>query len=540
MDSSNKRVLRLRCSVQNYEWGRRGEHSAVGRLHALQSELPLEQDRPYAELWMGTHDSGPSFVVLNEERGPSGIDKANCKINEFIVCEDTHGNCHHDVCDVNVVNEDIHVNGICNGDKDTHGNGEHDVCDMNVINEDFHVNGDSNGNEDTHGNGDHDVCNTNVFDEDIHVSGDCNGSRFPPRSMLLKDWLSENPMALGKKSLRQWGVDLPFLFKVLSVQKALSIQAHPDKQLAEHLHRLQPNIYKDANHKPEMAFAITKFEALCGFVSPQELEGIVRMVPEIELVLGTPLSHALTSLSKAWEKEVKTILKAAFTALMTASKDVIVTALTQLLERLEKAQQVRSFTPKELLIMRLAEQYPMDVGILSALFLNYIQLEPGQALYLDANEPHAYLSGECLECMATSDNVVRAGLTPKYIDTKTLCDMLTYKQGMPEILSGIDVNVYTKRYAPPFDEFEMDSCKLPLGQTTEFSSIEGPSILLVLEGSGTLSELNGKCRSTTGLQSGDILFTSAGTHFAVTADSTSKAGLQFYRAGVNSRFLSKS
>jgi mannose-6-phosphate isomerase len=78
--------------------------------------------------------------------------------------------------------------------------------------------------------------------------------------------------------------------------------------------------------------------------------------------------------------------------------------------------------------MRLAKEYPGDVGVLSAFFFNYVELVPGQAIYLDANEPHAYLSGECLECMATSDNVVRAGLTPKYIDTNTLCQMLTYKQ----------------------------------------------------------------------------------------------------------------
>ena len=97
--------------------------------------------------------------------------------------------------------------------------------------------------------------------------------------------------------------------------------------------------------------------------------------------------------------------------------------------------------------MRLAEQYPGDVGVLSAFFFNYIELVPGQAIYLDANEPHAYLSGECLECMVTSDNVVRAGLTPKYIDTNTLCGMLTYKQvdqSLPHILPFLLINSLNK------------------------------------------------------------------------------------------------
>lgn len=85
-------------------------------------------------------------------------------------------------------------------------------------------------------------------------------------------------------------------------------------------------------------------------------------------------------------------------------------------------------TPKEELALRLEKQYPGDIGVLSLFFLNYIKLCPGEAVYLDADVPHAYLSGEIVECMAASDNVVRAGFTPKYIDTETLCSMLTYKQ----------------------------------------------------------------------------------------------------------------
>ena len=92
------------------------------------------------------------------------------------------------------------------------------------------------------------------------------------------------------------------------------------------------------------------------------------------------------------------------------------------------SNQVRQLTDKEQLVLRLEKQYPGDVGVISAFFFNYVKLNPGEALYLGANEPHAYLYGECIECMATSDNVVRAGLTPKHRDVQTLCSMLTYKQ----------------------------------------------------------------------------------------------------------------
>lgn len=90
--------------------------------------------------------------------------------------------------------------------------------------------------------------------------------------------------------------------------------------------------------------------------------------------------------------------------------------------------QVRQLTDKEHLVLRLEKQYPTDVGVIATFFLNHVKLAPGEALFLGANEPHAYIFGECIECMATSDNVVRAGLTPKHRDVQTLCSMLTYKQ----------------------------------------------------------------------------------------------------------------
>lgn len=89
---------------------------------------------------------------------------------------------------------------------------------------------------------------------------------------------------------------------------------------------------------------------------------------------------------------------------------------------------MRGLTEKEELVLRLEKQYPGDVGVIASFLFNYVKLSSGEALYLGANEPHAYLHGECVECMATSDNVVRAGLTPKKLDVQTLCSILTYKQ----------------------------------------------------------------------------------------------------------------
>lgn len=101
------------------------------------------------------------------------------------------------------------------------------------------------------------------------------------------------------------------------------------------------------------------------------------------------------------------------------------------------------------------EQFPNDVGSLSLFFLNVIQLEPGQAIFLPAKEPHAYLSGDCIECMACSDNVVRAGLTPKFKDVETLLTMLNYvgSTGQSKIFQPQIIDEHSLLFAPSVDDF---------------------------------------------------------------------------------------
>ncbi|KAM7524215.1 hypothetical protein LguiA_014117 [Lonicera macranthoides] len=415
------KIYRLRCSVQNYDWGRIGSESTVAKLFSLNSKVEIEEEKPYAEMWMGAHHSLPSFLVKSS------------------------------------------VNG-----------------------------GESNGEE-----------------ESVLVS--------------LKDWIEQNPEVLGDKVTKEWGNNLPFLFKVLSVAKALSIQAHPDKRFARILHKLNPDVYKDDNHKPEMVLALTDFEALCGFISFEELVGVLQNVPEIvEVVNNRDVLFKLVSID----------LPAIFNRIMSASKVVISEALSKLISRLNMESKARQLTSKEELVLRLEKQYPDDVGIIAAFLFNYVKLNPGEALYLGANEPHAYLYGECIECMATSDNVVRAGLTPKNRDVTTLCSMLTYKQGFPEILDGVNTNPYTRRYTPPFEEFEVDRCILPPGASVVFPAVPGPSIFVVLVGEGTMNTSSYEEMVT----EGDVLFAPANTEASVT---TATSELHLYRAGVNSRLLQK-
>ncbi|KAK4410189.1 Mannose-6-phosphate isomerase 1 [Sesamum angolense] len=431
-------ILKLKCSVKRYQWGKVGKDSRVGRLYANNSKEEIRGDEPYAEFWMGTHESGPSYAVVPvEENG-----------------------------------------GLPNGGLQRANGPKRNYCDL----------------------------------------------------MSLKDWIRRNPHVLGDKVLQKWGPDLPFLFKVLSVAKVLSIQAHPDKDLAAILHKREPGVYKDDNHKPEMALAITEFEALCGFVSLEEFKSVVRNVPEIIEVVGTASAHqALNIREDDGDKKLKEVLHTLFTKLMSTSKIIISEVVLKLIRRLNIAREVRQLTDKEELVLRLEKQFPGDVGVLAAFLLNYVKLNTGEALYVPANEPHAYIHGECVECMATSDNVVRAGLTPKTLDVQTLCSMLTYKQGFPEILRGVPSNPYTVKYLPPFDEFEVDRCILPREKSTTFPAVPGPSVFVVISGEAVMrlpfsEEL---------VTEGDVIFAPANT--AITVETTS--GLNLCRAGVNSKFF---
>ncbi|GMP28370.1 hypothetical protein CsSME_00003952 [Camellia sinensis var. sinensis] len=176
-----------------------------------------------------------------------------------------------------------------------------------------------------------------------------------------------------------------------------------------------------------------------------------------------------------------------------------------------RLNQVRQLTDKEHLVLHLEKQYPADVGVLAAFLFNYVKLKPGEALYLGANELHAYLHGECIECMATSDNVVRAGLTSKNRDVQILCSMLTYKQGFPEILQGVPLNRYTRRYLPPFHECEVDCCILPKGASAVFPAVPAPPIFVVMEGEGTMYATSFEDV----VREGDALFAPANTDISL-------------------------
>ncbi|WP_421207677.1 mannose-6-phosphate isomerase, class I [Aeromonas enteropelogenes] len=227
---------------------------------------------------------------------------------------------------------------------------------------------------------------------------------------------------LGEATLARFG-SLPFLFKVLCAEKALSIQVHPSKAQAEtgfakeEAAGISPKAanrnYKDPNHKPELVFALTPYQAMNGFRS---IPAILVLFERVKLAAIADLTGALATAHAANQGEAG--LQHFFQQLLMLEGVRKEAALTDLLAYANEHQDEETFA----LITSLAAQYPGDVGLFSPLLLNVVTLQPGQAMFLDACTPHAYVRGTGLEIMANSDNVLRAGLTPKYIDVAELLD----------------------------------------------------------------------------------------------------------------------
>ncbi|CAI4224082.1 unnamed protein product [Auanema sp. JU1783] len=313
---------------------------------------------------------------------------------------------------------------------------------------------------------------------------------------LLSDLIAKNSEMVGE---HEQGT-LQFLFKVLSVRTALSVQTHPTKEQAAKLHASDPKNYPDANHKPEMAIALTEFQLLCGFRPANEIEENLKDTPEILSLLGEK-SSLLESFSLNPQHEQESALKEIFTKIWSSDPSEISEAVAKLVERVKAKENKTSI---DNLIIRLDEEFPGgDVGVFTPYLLNYFTLAPGQATFLGPNRPHAYLLGDCIECMACSDNTIRAGLTPKFKDIKTLCENTEYKMGPPPYFFDCTFPSEGGRlYNPPVPEFAVEE----LSSSRKMFCPDGSSsITIIVNGSGRFKSDGHEIA----IQEGDVVFISA-------------------------------
>lgn len=347
-------MIELDCAVQTYAWGKRGLDSPVAQFKQSQDKnFKIDDNKTYAELWMGTHSNGPSMIMNRKDQ----------KLSEFM------------------------------------------------------------------------------------------------------------------------GTELPFLFKILSVNQALSIQAHPNKELAAVLHAKDPKNYADSNHKPEMLIALTKFQALCGFRPFKEIKEHFKNIPELVKLCDQ-------SNVKEFCGDEHVTLRKCFSSMMRRDEAFIRQVFEDFLRNCETYS--ISSKLKELFI-RLHATYPFDIGCFSIFLLNYIELEPNEAIYLAASVPHAYLYGDGVECMACSDNVVRAGLTPKFKDVQTLVDMLDYR--MYDIHESLvrpqKQGECIFEYKPAVDEFSVQRIEMSNNiQSIDVPALNKYSILIIIDANNAFASRN--------------------------------------------------
>ncbi len=297
-------------------------------------------------------------------------------------------------------------------------------------------------------------------------------------------WLGAHPKApamvrtnRGWTPLTEIAPDLPYLLKVLDAREMLSIQAHPSLARARRGFAAEnaagiprsadARNYKDANHKPEVHVALTPFWMLNGFRPWPQIQDLLARAPELH-----PLRRA---------KSLKALVRRVLT--MPAPGEM----LAPLLDRLRKQGAAGKEVP-EYWVLRAANAFPNaanDRGLFFIFLLNLVVLKPGEGTYQPPGVLHAYLEGSTVELMANSDNVLRAGLTTKHVDTAELLRTISYESGFPPILRGEPAGRGIRVYRTPSREFELSRIQVAPGARRRREA-RGPAILLLAEGSATV------------------------------------------------------
>ncbi|WP_284578683.1 mannose-6-phosphate isomerase, class I [Streptomyces sp. 2P-4] len=299
----------------------------------------------------------------------------------------------------------------------------------------------------------------------------------------LADVIAADPeRELGAAAVARFGPRLPFLFKILAAGAPLSLQVHPDLEQARAGYAEEERLgipadaphrnYKDPNHKPEMVCAITAFEGLCGFRPPREaaalLDGLKvdSLTPYVDLLRAHPEDAALREM---------------LTAVLTADRAETARTVAEAAAAAERLG--GPYTP----YATLAHHFPGDPGVIAAMLLNHVKLQPGEAMFLGAGVPHAYLDGLGVELLANSDNVLRAGLTPKHVDVPELLRIVRFDPGDPALLRPEDGD--EEVYDTPTDEFRLSRLALAPGAAPHRLPAGAPQILLCTAGRPTAGEL---------------------------------------------------
>lgn len=317
-------------------------------------------------------------------------------------------------------------------------------------------------------------------------------SRLAETGLPLDDAVSADPVGLTGHPPDPSRPPFPFLAKVLAAAGPLSIQVHPDAAQAREGFAAEnaagialdaaDRTYRDPYPKPELICAVTPFTAKCGL---RPVEETLRLLSVLDAASDTAGAldrlRATLAAPEPPTSSLATVVRQLFelsSADVTALVDVVVAAAANV-------DPHGPFADEMVWTGRLAEAYPGDIGVVVALLLNHVELQPGQALYLGAGNLHSYLGGAAVEVMAPSDNVVRGGLTSKHIDTDELLALVDPTPIRPPVQVP-DGPVH--RYEVAGDAFGLVRLDLDAApdQTLRALALLGPAVLIATGGHATL------------------------------------------------------
>jgi len=274
--------------------------------------------------------------------------------------------------------------------------------------------------------------------------------------------------------------ELPFLFKLIAIDKPLSIQAHPGKKQAEEGFAREEESglsidspvrnYKDSNHKPEIICAITPIELMAGFCEPEK---ILKSFIELSSI-SAALKDLVDPLTDALKKDSLPVFFRALFNFSEFEKEYLCSCIN------DKETGNKNVISDEQwkLMKKFTSLYPGDSAVLSPLYLNYMTIQPGQAVFIPAGILHAYISGFGVELMTSSDNVLRGGLTPKHVDVGELMNILNFKPFSARIISPSSLKNWFY-YDTPCEEYALAYMR---ADGEAFFSGNCPAICIITEG----------------------------------------------------------
>ncbi len=336
------------------------------------------------------------------------------------------------------------------------------------------------------------------------------GEKLPLDELIASD----GAHFLGEKIVSDFNGRLPYLFKVLDVNKMLSIQSHPTKKQAEigFAKESEKGIpltashrnFKDDNHKPEVMVALTDFYLLHGFRPVVEIERLLQEIPELHLLqdyfVDKNIMHLYKAIMQLPIEEVNAILEPLKNRLLTNGHMLADKSHPDFWA----ANAFRDMAPGA----------DMDRGVFSIYLLNLVQLKAGDGIFQAAGIPHAYLEGVNIELMANSDNVFRGGLTRKHVDFDALMNHLVFDEIHPVIISGKQISPVETIYPTPAPDFELRQVCFSKENKAHFFESQSPESFIVLDGNILLRS----DEETARFSKGDVFFVCANTHYEMVAE----------------------